>query len=143
MPTTLPITNLSTNILMKKTIKLVHPELSYKLIGILFDVYNELGPGLKEKHYYKAIALALKNSGLVFKQQVPVTLKYKESKVGIDFLDFLVEDSVILEIKTGDRFLKRNIDQVNEYLKATGLQLGILISFTKDGIKFKRIVNIN
>lgn len=139
----LPITNLNTNIPIKRTITLVHPELSYKLIGILFDVYNELGYGLKEKHYYKAIALALKNGGLAFKQQVPITLKYQGSKIGIDFLDFLVENSVILEIKAGDKFLKRNINQVYEYLKATGLQLGILINFTKDGIKFKRIVNIN
>jgi len=139
----LPITNLPTYIPMKKTIDLIHPKLSYKLVGILFDVYNELGFGLKEKHYYNAIALALKSEGLALKQQVPVALKYKNSKIGIDFLDFLVENSVVLEIKTGNRFLKRNIDQVYEYLKATDLKLGILVNFTKDGIKFKRIVNIN
>lgn len=122
---------------------LVYPELSFKLVGILFDVYNELGFGFQEKYYYRAIREALKKSGISFKEQEFIPLKYQNSKIGSYFADFIIEDKIVLEIKQGERFLKSNIAQVYGYLKAKNLKLGLIINFTKDGVKFKRIINID
>ena len=120
---------------------LIYPELSYQIVGILFDVYNELGPGHREKYYQQAIALALKNNNIGFEREAYIPVKYRASKVGKYFLDFLVGSKVVLEVKKGDYFPAGNIKQVDTYLKATGLKLGILANFTNSGIKFKRIVN--
>ncbi|KKT41403.1 MAG: hypothetical protein UW30_C0008G0022 [Candidatus Giovannonibacteria bacterium GW2011_GWA2_44_13b] len=121
---------------------LIYPELSYKIIGVLFDVYNQLGYGYQEKYYEKATAATLKLAGLTYKEQFPIPLKFKDEKIGNYFLDFLVDDKVVLELKRGERVAKSNIDQVYAYLKATGLKLGILAQFTPGGIKFRRILNI-
>jgi len=121
---------------------LLYPELSYKIIGVLFDVYNEIGSGYREKHYEKAVGVALRNAGLHYKNQLHIPLTFKGQIVGKDFLDFLIEDKVVLELKKGDRVSKKNIEQVYEYLKATNLQLGIVAQFSSQGLKFKRIINV-
>lgn len=93
---------------------LVHPELSYKIIGCAFEVFNELGFGHAEKYYQKAMAIALKKAGLNFKEQFYAPLKFKGELLGKLFLDFLVEDKVIVELKKNNFYSKSNIDQVNE-----------------------------
>ena len=120
---------------------LIYPELSYQIIGILFDVYNELGPGHKEKYYQQAIALALENNNIGFAREVCIPVEYRTLKIGKYFLDFLIAGQVVLEVKKGDYFPAGNIVQIDTYLKATKLKLGILANFTNRGIKFKRIVN--
>ena len=129
---------------MKKEIRtdLIYPELSYKIIGILFDVYNQLGYGYQEKYYEKAVATSLKLARLNYKEQFLVPLKFKGEKIGNYFLDFLVDDKIVLELKRGERVAKSNIDQIYAYLKAMNLKLGILAQFTPSGIKFRRILNI-
>lgn len=129
---------------MKKLIKkdVLYPELSYKIIGILYDIYNELGYGYQEKYYEKATAKAFEQEGLNYKEQLHVPLEFRTQKIGSYFLDFLVEDKIVLELKKGDKFSKKNIDQVYEYLKAKNLKLGIITQFTSTSLKFKRIVNI-
>ncbi len=121
---------------------LIYPELSYKIIGILFSVFNEIGYGYQEKYYQKAITMILKESGISFKEQISAPLQFRGNKIGHYHLDFLVEDKLVLEIKKGDRFLKSNIEQVYAYLKRFNLKLGIIANFTKEGLRFKRIVNI-
>ena len=124
-----------------KNSKVLYPELSYKIIGILYDVYNTLGFGYQEKYYYRAIKEGLVSNKLAVKEQAHIPLQYKNSKIGRYFVDFIVEDKIVLELKRGDRFSRVNIEQVYGYLKSTGLKLGILANFTSDGIKFKRILN--
>lgn len=127
----------------KRIIKLVYPELSYKIVGILFDVYNNLGFGYQEKYYQKAVALEFKRAGLKFVEQVSLPIKFKDCKIGRYFLDFLVENKIIVEIKRHNKFYKKDIEQVYSYLKHFNLKLGILASFTKNGVYFKRVININ
>lgn len=122
---------------------LLYPELSYKVIGTTFEVYNHLGPGYLEKYYQKAISVALKESGLKFKEQVYAPLTFKNERIKKCFFDFLVEDKIVLELKIGDRFSKQDIGQIHSYLKVSKLKLGLLINFTSLGVKFKRIVNTN
>jgi GxxExxY protein len=69
-------------------------------------------------------------------------LKYKEKELGIYIFDFLVFDKIVVEIKQKKVILSRDIDQLYKYLKAMNLKLGIIITFTKEGAKFKRVVNL-
>lgn len=129
----------------KKLLKredLIYPELSYQIIGILFDVHNKLGYGFSEKTYQNAIAAALKNSGLRFQEQVYAPLVYQGKNIGKNYLDFLISDTVVLEIKKGDRFIKAHIDQVFQYLVVSKLRLGILAYFAPRTLHFKRVVNL-
>ncbi len=136
---------MNTNDLPVKNIRtdLLYPELSYKIVGALFEVFNKLGPGYLEKYYQRAIAVSLKEVGLKFKEQLYAPLIFKEVKIGKCFFDFLVEDKIVLELKTGDRFSKKDIEQIHSYLKINKLQLGLLINFTSQGVRFKRILNKN
>ena len=122
--------------------ELIYPKLSYEIVGILYDVFNKVGAGHKERYYQNALLIAFKNNNLDYKEQVPVALRYDNQKIGQYYLDFLIEDKIILEIKSDNIFRKPNIEQIYSYLKSTGLKLGIIANFTRDGVKFKRIVNI-
>jgi len=121
---------------------ILYPGLSYQIVGILFQVYNELGPGYKEKFYERAIAVSLTKGSLIYKNQVPYKITFQGRFIGINYLDFLVENKIILELKKGDYFSKKSIEQVNAYLKVTGLKLAILAQFTSQGVRFIRLLNI-
>jgi GxxExxY protein len=121
---------------------LIYPDLSYKIVGILFEVYNQLGPGHQEKYYQKVLANAFKQLKIKFQEQVKVDLKFQDVKIGLYFLDFLIEDKIILEINKGDRFSKYFFDQINAYLQASKLKLALLVNFSTSGLKFKKIVNL-
>lgn len=128
-------------ILKRKDI--LFPEFSYRIVGSAFDVYNELGAGYYENKYQKALAISFEASGLKFSQQVYYPASYKGIVIGKKFFDFLVEDSIIVEIKRGNRFSKSHIDQVLNYLKSSSLKLAILINFGSLGVNFRRIINFN
>lgn len=121
---------------------LIYPDLHYSVAGVLFEVFRNVGPGFKENYYQKAVAEELKNRGFGFKEQVAIPLLFKGKKIGINFLDFLIEDKMILELKKGDYFNRQAIEQVNQYLKLTGLKLAMIAVFTSKGVKIKRIVNV-
>lgn len=129
--------------MQKNSIALIFPELSYKIVGRAFDVYNEIGSGYKEKVYQKALAKAFMGAGVIFKEQVYSPIIYEGENVGKHYLDFVIDDKIVVELKSGEKFVKQNINQIFSYLKAKNLKLGILINFTKEGVKFRRIVNIN
>ena len=112
-------------------------------MGVLFEVYNELGYGYQEKYYEKAIAKAFDKKGIKYKRQVAYKVRFKGEDIGIQYLDFLVEDKIILELKKGNYFSRRNIEQVKSYLNATNKQLAILANFTSTGVKSLRVLNIN
>jgi GxxExxY protein len=120
---------------------LIYPELSYKLVGLAYNVFNELGHGHLEKIYQKAYAKELKEAGIIFKEQAPYQVIYKEEIIGNNFLDFLIEEKVIIELKRSDFYSKKYIDQVSNYIKVSNLKLAILINFTSNGVRIKRIVN--
>jgi GxxExxY protein len=126
---------------MKEEGKIIYKELSYKIIGILFDVYNDLGYGYQEKYYEKAIAKYFEEIGIEFQRQVPYKISIKGEIIGRYYLDFLVENKVVLEIKKGDYFSKRNISQIKGYLKVTKMKLAIIACFTSKGVKFFRALN--
>lgn len=87
-------TNLRMATLRRKDI--IEPDLSYRLIGVLFDVYDTIGPNHREHVYQKAIAQALVKRGMLFKEQARVPLQYDGKQVGAYILDFVIEDRIIL-----------------------------------------------
>ncbi|MCW3161724.1 GxxExxY protein [Chryseobacterium oryctis] len=119
-------------------------ELSYKIIGAALEVHRNLGAGLLENAYETALAYELKELGLKVNQQVSLPLKYKEEIIEKAYkLDLIVEDKVIVEIKSVVEIHPIFYSQLLTYLKLTNLKLGLLINFNtpliKDGIH--RIVN--
>lgn len=122
---------------------LLHPELSYSIVGCAFEVFNELGSGHYEKVYQKAMALSFQEKKLNFKEQVYYPVNFKTRTISKGFLDFEVENKVVVELKRSGFFSKNHIDQVLNYLVLTKLQLAILISFPTNGVTFKRIINVN
>jgi len=122
---------------------LLYPELSYEIIGVAFDVHNEVGGGHHEKYYQRALSEAFSKKDLKFVEQLSFPIKYGHKIIGRRILDFLVQDKIIVEIKAGDRFSKTHIDQVLGYLKISGLKLAILINFGRDGVMFRRLVNFS
>ncbi|MCL5795213.1 MAG: GxxExxY protein [Patescibacteria group bacterium] len=121
---------------------IIYADLCFEIVGILYDVYDEIGFGHKEKYYQNALKAAFEEKNIKFSEQVYTPLKYNNQIIGKYFLDFLINDKVILEIKSGSVYSKNNINQIYSYLKANNLKLGILANFTKNGVKFKRIVNL-
>lgn len=120
--------------------ELLYPELSYKIVGLLFKVYNELGGGYQEKYYQKALCKIFDIEKIEYKDQLPVKLKAFGEEIGKYFIDFVIENSIVLEIKVGPRFYPRDIKQVLGYLKSTGLALGIVALFSRTELRFKRIL---
>lgn len=119
-------------------------ELSYKIIGSAIEVHKNLGVGLLEKTYELALTYELKKLGLDVKQQIYLPLQYKEINIENAYkIDLLVEDKVIIEIKSVLEIHSVFSAQLLTYLKLTNLKLGLLINFStpliKDGIH--RIVN--
>ncbi|MFA5777833.1 MAG: GxxExxY protein [Parcubacteria group bacterium] len=126
----------------KQKDKVIYKDLSYDIVGILYDVYNDLGYGYREKYYEKAIIKCFEEKNIKFKNQVPFRLAYRGKIIGKFYLDFLVDEKIVLELKQGNYFPKRNINQAKEYLKTTGLKLAILVNFTSNGVKFLRVLNL-
>jgi GxxExxY protein len=120
---------------------LVYPELSYKLVGYAYEVFNELGYGHHEKNYQKAYAIQLKQNNHTFTEQTYYPLKFKGEIIGKAYLDFEIDEKVIVELKKDALFSKRNIEQVMEYLRLSNKKLAILINFTPQGVKTKRLIN--
>lgn len=121
--------------------KVLHKDLSYKIVGILFEIYNQLGYGLREKYYEKAISEYFKMENIKFKEQAAYKIFLKNKMIGINYIDFVVDDKIILELKTGRYYSKQNMLQVKQYLKMSGLKLAILANFMPNGVKFIRVLN--
>jgi GxxExxY protein len=126
----------------EKKSKLIYEDLSYQIIGSLFEVYNEIGGCHKEIVYQRALALMFKKNGLKFKEQVYQPIEFSNAKIGSYYLDFLIEEKVVLEIKRKIRFSHVDYEQIKKYLKTTGLKLGLLASFSDNAVKFARVLNL-
>ncbi len=119
-------------------------QLSERIIGAALEVHKLLGPGLLESSYETSLARELELRGIEFKRQLGLPLIYKEAVCDVGYrLDFLVEDKVIIEIKSVDNLTDVHVAQLLTYLKLTNRKLGLLIDFNvkllKDGIR--RLVN--
>lgn len=119
---------------------MLYPTLSFQIVGAAFEVFNALGPGLQERTYQRAFVTELGRRGIPYREQVQAPVEYQGVRVGTYYLDAIVDGSVIVELKCTDYFSPKHIRQVVNYLKITDMQLAILLHFTRDGVRQKRIL---
>lgn len=111
-------------------------KLIYQAIGACFEVYNALGPGLLESVYEKALMQELKLRGLSIKSQLPVDIVYKGMSVGADLrLDIIVEDTLIIELKSVETLMPVHFKQVRTYMKLLDKPAGLLVNFDVNDFK--------
>ena len=115
-------------------------DVTYAINGAVFEVNRVLGPGFLEKVYEKALFVELKRRGLKAETQVPIQIQYKGQIVGEYIADIVVEDRVIIELKSVDQLQKIHEAQILNYLKATGFKIGLLINFKHPKAEIKRFV---
>ena len=115
-------------------------DITFKINGAIFEVNKILGPGFLEKVYENALLFELKNRGLVAVKQAPIKVYYKDNLVGEYFADILVENQVIIELKTVEKLDNNHEAQLINYLKPTGIKVGILINFKQTRAEIKRMV---
>jgi GxxExxY protein len=116
-------------------------KITERIIGCAFAVSNKLGSGFLEKVYENALALEIRKTGLDVKQQSPTHVFYDDQVIGEYVCDLLVEDCVLVELKTVKNLEDIHMAQCMNYLKATGLNICLLINFSKPKIEVKRIVS--
>lgn len=119
-------------------------ELAREAVNIAFKIHTELGPGLLESVYEEIIAFELKRKGILFTRQQVIPVVYNNIKLELGFrADLILENKLLMEIKSVEQLIPVHKKQVTTYLKLTGLKLGLLINFNvpliKDGIV--RVVN--
>ena len=121
-------------------------DISYKIRGAIYEVYKNLGPGLFESVYEAVLTFELQKLGLKVETQVPVPVVYKDQKLEVGFrLDILVENKVIIEIKSVENLAEVHHKQVLTCLRLTGLKLGLLVNFNSDDILksiYKKVNNL-
>jgi GxxExxY protein len=105
-------------------------EITYQINGAIYEVNRVLGAGFLEKVYENALMIELKDRGLKAESQVPISAQYKNAQDGEYFADIVVEDEVILELKTIESLEKIHEAQLLNYLKATRYKVGLLVNFT-------------
>ena len=119
-------------------------ELTYEIRGAIFDVYNELGPGLLESVYEEALALELKVRGLKVERQVEVPIRYKGNELKTPLrLDLLIENQIIVELKSVEEMKPVFAKQLLTYLRLLDKRVGLLVNFSSNNIRegIKRIAN--
>lgn len=119
-------------------------ELTYQIRGAIFDVYNELGPGLLESVYEEALVFELKERGLEVERQVEVPIQYKGNELKTPLrLDLLIENQVIVELKSVEEMKPVFAKQLLTYLRLLDKRVGLLVNFSSNNIRegIKRIVN--
>ncbi len=117
-----------------------HEELTRRIIGAAYEVYKELGSGFLEKVYEVALIQELEARGLRAVPQAEINVQYKGHVVGLFYADILVNDKVLREIKAADGFLPTHEAQLLNYLKATGIKVGLLLNFGPKRVEVKRMV---
>src|SRR5579871_5775638 len=119
-----------------------HDELTERIIGVFYEVYNELGYGFLESVYREAMRLALMQGGLRVNTEVPVPVSFRGSVVGVFRADLIVNEAVLVELKACDQMVRQHESQTMHYLRATPIEVGLLMNFGPSP-RFKRFVMDN
>ena len=115
-----------------------HGELTRAIIGCGFEVSNELGVGFLESVYEKSMLVALTQAGLNARSQAPIGVSFRGRPVGDFFADIVVEEKVIVELKCARVIAPIHEAQIINYLKATGIEVGLILNFGNPKLEYKR-----
>ncbi len=121
---------------------MLHKEKTSEILQAFYKVYNTLGYGFLEKVYENAMMIELKKNGLYCKQQQHIDVFYEDAKVGDYFADIFVENLIIIELKAAENIAEPHEYQLLNYLKATDIEVGLLLNFGKKP-QFKRKIFTN
>ncbi len=117
-----------------------YEEITQKVIGCAYRVYNKMGFGFLESVYETCLIIELEKAGLSAQSQKPITVHYDGEVVGEFFADLLVEDVVMVELKSVRRLAEKHEVQLVNYLVATGIDVGLLLNFGEEKVEVKRKV---
>jgi GxxExxY protein len=117
----------------------LHKDLTQKIIGASFEVYNHLGYGYLEKVYQRALQVELLQHNLKAKLEHPIQVRYKGAIVGDYSADLFVEERVLVELKVAPEYCSADEAQLLNELVSTGVEVGLLINFGKERVEFKRL----
>lgn len=120
---------------------LLYADLTYKIIGLGMQVHRTLGHGYLEKVYENSLMVLFRREGILAEQQVPIKVNFEGVVVGDYFADILVDRKIILELKTADRITDVHKAQTLNYLKATGLDLALILNFGARSFEHHRLIN--
>ena len=118
-------------------------EITRTVLGCAFEVINEFGAGFLESVYEKALLLALRQKGLSAIAQAPVMVFFRKECVGNFYADIFVEEKVIIELKAVKSIAREHQAQLINYLKATGIEVGLLINFGTPNLEYRRFTRKN
>ena len=110
---------------------ILHEEITSSILKLFYEVYNELGYGFLERVYQNALYLELKNKGLYVEAQKKIMVYYKGIKVGEYYADLLINNEIIIELKACETLMLEHEIQIVNYLKATKMEVGLLLNFGK------------
>ncbi len=120
---------------------MLHEELTGKILQSCFEVSKELGTDFLESVYEKALLVALRQKDLRAENQVPLQVKFRGEIVGEFFVDVLVENKILLELKTVNNLTNEHYAQTINYLKATGIEVALLVNFGNPKLEYRRFNN--
>jgi GxxExxY protein len=120
---------------------MLHEELTGKILEASFEVMKELGAGFLEGVYQNALLIALSQKGIKVEARVPLLVRFRGEVVGEYFADLLVERKVIVELKAVKALAPEHQAQLINYLKATGIEVGLLINFGRPRLEYRRLHN--
>ena len=127
---------------MKDTFEDLHAELTKQIIGVFFDVANELGSGFMEAVYRRSLLVALRQAGLKAEEEVAVPVSFRGHMVGLFYADIVVEGLIILELKAADEITRLHVAQVSHYLRSTRMEIGYVLLFAERA-GFRRVIFTN
>ena len=120
---------------------MLYEDLTGKILEACFEVSKELGIGFLESVYEKALIVTLKQKGLKVENQVTLKVRFRGVVVGEFYADLLVEEKILIELKTVNSFANEHFAQLLNYLKATGIEVGLIINFGKPKLEYRRFNN--
>ena len=121
---------------------ILHKSITDKILKVYYEVYHELGYGFLEKVYQNAMYFELKSLGYKVEAQKQIKVYYKKQLVGEYYSDLLVEDKVIVELKSTELLMNAHVAQIINYLKGTPIEVGLLLNFGEQP-EFKRFIYTN
>lgn len=133
------ITRMNTNS-KNSEVDLLYPDLSYKIVGIAMEVHRKLGPGFLEKVYENSMMVLFERDNIAAEQQHPIPVYFEGNKVGNYIADIIVAGKILLELKTVENITEIHMAQVMNYLKATGIKLGIILNFKSSSLQQQRVI---
>ncbi len=124
-------------------VRMLHSDISEIILGCCFEVMKELGAGFLENVYKNALFIAMKQKGLNVMTEQTYEVLFRNQKVGKYVADLIVENAVVIELKCSTSLLPEHQTQVINYLKASGIQVGLLVNFRHQKLEYKRLHHPN